>query len=347
MRQLIALAALMSAVPANATVLFAGDFETGDISQWSKAQIVAPDRIQIVTSPRRQGAYAARVEVRQGDDPINASGNRAELVWSKNPEQEGNERWYGWSTLWPDDYPSQKTWQLFVQWHHSGCCGSPPVELYVNGETMSLRLNASQVVWNEPLVRGKWHDFVMHVKWSSDPKIGYVELWYDGKLALPKTYAPNMYAGEVNYLKMGLYRNATIQPTGVIFHDGMTVATTQAEVQPPPPAPLPEQDAGAEPDSGDDCEACAGAPGVEATAGAAGALDSSGTGGSGASGSGGSGGSASGGTSGADAGAAHHADGAGEQGSCSMSGKGRPPLAPLAALALLLCAIAGRRRRRH
>jgi hypothetical protein len=250
MRPLLLSAMLLStfgaSLPAGATTLFTGDFETGDLSQWTKAQVVAADRIQVVASPRRQGSFAARFEVRQGDDPINASGNRAELVWSKNPETEGSERWYGWSTLWPEGYPSEKTWQLFTQWHHSGCCGSPPMELYVNGETIYLRVNASQVVWSEPLVRGKWHDFVMHVKWSSSASVGYVELWYDGKLALPKTYGKNLYAGEVNTMKIGLYRNATIQPVGVLYHDGMRVGTSREEVElaveppssPPDPGPV-------------------------------------------------------------------------------------------------------------
>jgi hypothetical protein len=232
---------------ANAAVVWRGDFETGNISQWSKAQMVASDRLQVVSSPVREGKHALRAEVRQGDDPINASGNRAELVWTQ-PEEEGNDRYYSWSTMWPADYPSEATWQLFTQWHHSGNNGSPPLEMYVNGENMNLRVEAQNVIWTQPLERGKWHDFVLHVKWSSDPAVGFVEIWYDGKQVLKKTSAATMYPGMVNYLKQGLYRNETISKPGVIYHDGMTVGTTLADVMPasaPAPAPAPTPAAGA------------------------------------------------------------------------------------------------------
>jgi hypothetical protein len=35
----------------------------------------------VVTSPHRQGNYALRATVKDGDDPINASGNRNELAY--------------------------------------------------------------------------------------------------------------------------------------------------------------------------------------------------------------------------------------------------------------------------
>jgi hypothetical protein len=229
MRWSLAAALLLLSTPASATVLWRGDFETGDKSQWEGAQAASPDRLRIVETPVRQGKYALRVEVRNGD--FVSSGNRAELVRTVR-DKEGDERFYAWSTMWPMDYPSVATWQLFTQWHHDGSSGSPPFEMFVNGEEMNLRVMASTVLWKAPLDRGKWHDFILHVKWSSSATIGFVELWYDGALVLPKKSAATMYAGQDNYLKFGLYRNATIMPTAVIFHDGMTMATTLEDVQP-------------------------------------------------------------------------------------------------------------------
>ncbi|MFZ5472299.1 MAG: polysaccharide lyase, partial [Myxococcota bacterium] len=220
-----------------ATVVWRGDFETGDLSQWSKAQQVSPDRLQVVTSPVREGAYALKATVRQGDDPIGASGNRNELVYFGN-EAAGSEYFYKWSTMFASDYPSASTWQLFAQWHHFGCCGSPPVQLIVNGERLILA-GVGQEVWSAPLQRGKWYDFVFHVKWSADPRVGFMELWVDGELALPKTSVATMFAGDSNYLKLGLYRNDTIAPVGVVFHDGFLQASTLEDVIPPKPPPPP------------------------------------------------------------------------------------------------------------
>ncbi len=226
-----------------AGVVWKGDFETGDTSQYTSAQRVSADRLQVVRSPVRQGRYALKATVRQGDDPINSSGNRNELVY-QGYEKEGSEYYYRWQVLFPADYPSVKTWQVFTQWHHDGCCGSPPVEFFVYGEEIRLTLTDSVTPWRTTLVRGQWQDFILHVRWSSDPNVGFVELWHNGQLVLPKSKHATMYAGDGIYLKLGLYRSDTVQPVGVVYHDGFVQATQLADVLPPPPAPQPTPDAG-------------------------------------------------------------------------------------------------------
>lgn len=216
---------------APSTVVWRADFETGDISQWSSSQKVSADRLAVVTSPVAQGRYALKATVRQGDDPINASGNRNELVKMTN-EPAGSEYYYHWNTMFDSSFPSEKHWQLFTQWHHSGGDGSPPVEFYVYGEEMRLNIGGSPgtQVWQAPLERGKWKDFVFHVKWSSDPKVGFVELYVDRKLVLPKRYIATQFKGQVNYLKVGLYRDERIQPVGVVFHDNWIMGKSLDDV---------------------------------------------------------------------------------------------------------------------
>jgi MYXO-CTERM domain-containing protein len=233
-----------------AGIVWKGDFETGDLSQYSGMQRVSADRLQVVASPVAQGRYALMATVRQGDDPINSSGNRNELYY-QGREQEGSEYYYHWQVLFPADYPSEKTWQVFTQWHHNGCCGSPPVEFFVYGEEIRLTLTDSVTPWSTKLVRGQWQDFVFHVKWSSDPAVGFVELWHNGQRVLSRYAHATMYAGDGIYLKLGLYRSDTVQPVGVVYHDGFTQATQLEDVLPPAPAPQPSPDAGTPaPDAG-------------------------------------------------------------------------------------------------
>lgn len=219
--------------PPPSTVVWRGDFETGDRLQWTKAQMVSPDRLQVVSSPLREGRYALKVTVKQGDDPINSSGNRNELV-RMTREPTGSEYYYRWSTLFASDFPSVRTWQLFAQWHHEGSSGSPPVEFYVNGEEMRLNVGGTSgtIVWRAPLVRGSWQDFVFHVKWSPNSSVGFVELYHNGKLVLPKRYIATQYSGMLNYLKLGLYRNETVAQTGVLYHDGFIMAKSLSDVMP-------------------------------------------------------------------------------------------------------------------
>ncbi|MCY1078378.1 polysaccharide lyase [Archangium lansingense] len=230
---------LAAATPAAASTLWRGDFETGDWSQYSKAQSMAADRLQVVESPVREGRYSLRAEVRQGDDPINASGNRNEFV-RFDGASEGTEFYYGWSTLWPSDYPMTPNWQVFMQWHHPGAGGAPPVRFVLGcsaadcgkpmPDTLFLIVNGKTVWTKAPVTAGDWHDFILHIKWSADASTGFVELWYDGELVLPKRYTRTMFSSsDVNYLKMGLYRDEAIQPTAVLYHDGLVQATTLEE----------------------------------------------------------------------------------------------------------------------
>ncbi|MFL5346542.1 MAG: heparin lyase I family protein [Hyalangium sp.] len=216
--------------PAPSTPVWSGNFETGSLSQWSGQQRVSADRLQLVSSPLREGRYALKVTVKQGDNPISASGNRNEL-FRLTHEPVGSEYYYRWSTMFAPDFPSPKTWQLFAQWHHEGSSGSPPVEFVVNNGVMSLNCSGTQV-WSTPLVRGAWQDFVFHAKWSPNASVGFVELYLNGQLVLPKRSCATQFSGMLNYLKVGLYRNSTIAPVGVLYHDGWTMGRTLSDVLP-------------------------------------------------------------------------------------------------------------------
>ncbi|ADO74960.1 polysaccharide lyase [Stigmatella aurantiaca] len=235
------LAVILVVGPARADVVWRGDFETGDHSQYSHSQMVRADRLAVVTSPVAEGKYALKAMVKQGDDPINASGNRNELVYLSN-EQVGSEYYYRWKVMFAPDFPSVKTWQVFTQWHHDGCCGSPPVEFFVYGEEIRLTMTDSVTPWRTPLTRGVWHEFIFHVKWSADAKVGFIELWHNGQQVLKKRNLATMYAGMKSYMKLGLYRSDTIKETGVVYHDGLIQATALEDVLPPPPPPESEED---------------------------------------------------------------------------------------------------------
>jgi uncharacterized protein (TIGR03382 family) len=236
--------ALLLPAVASASVVWKGDFETGNTSQWEREQSVSSSRLQVVSSPVRQGRYALKAVVRKGDDPIDASGNRNELL-HLSYEPSGSEYFYKWSTFFPSSFPRSSRWQIFAQWHHTGLNGSPPLEFYIIDDVIHLRAGGvnGKVVYRAPLQRGKWNDYVLHVKWSADPRVGFVELYHNGKLALPKTKAATQFSGQRNYLKLGLYRDESITPEGVVFHDGFTIATKLEDVMPPPavatPAPKP------------------------------------------------------------------------------------------------------------
>jgi hypothetical protein len=213
------------------------DFETGDLSQYDSAQRAADDRLTVVQRPKREGNYAARFEVRAGDTQAATTGLRAELIAERDGGRmatAGDERWYSWSTLFPSSYRLSDQWQTFVQWKNDGT-GSPPLAMTVNGDEIRLsggEQNEFHEFWSAPIDRGRWHDFVAHIRWSPNRRSGFVELWHDGRKVVPRTWTATLYRDEdgraiPNYLKIGLYRSSAIKATQVIYHDALEVAPTR------------------------------------------------------------------------------------------------------------------------
>ncbi len=245
-------AVLAPVLVAQAEVKWKANFEVGNRSEWDSTQMVDVSRLLVVQEVAREGKRSLKATVVAGDNPIQASGNRNEII-RQTREAPGSEYWYKWSVRFSSKFPSVKTWQLFTQWHHDGCCGSPPVEFYVYGEEVRLNVGGSPgtQVWMTPLKRGVWYDFVFHVKWSPDPKVGFVHLYLNGKEVLKPTPIATMFTEKgqpvLNYLKAGLYRNESIKDTAWLYLDDFVMATRKEDVLPetqPVPPPPPATDAG-------------------------------------------------------------------------------------------------------
>jgi hypothetical protein len=293
----------VAAQQADPDVIWKGDFESGPSSltghcsagddQWCALQATRPQQVQVVEDPVAQGRYAVRFEVKYGDFFSYYSDSRSLItgppaLW----ENEGNERWYRWQALWPQDWvgsypkwdelwnPAARSWAAsLIVWHHDANggveAGSAPFYLgagdndiwlcLVNQATSECREKLSLA----PLQRSHWHDFIMHAKWSSQPGIGFLEMWIDGVNVLPKHFAQNMYPGMRNYLIVGLYRNGHIgDPNllypngthvygtngtpGVAYLDGFIIGKTQQSVlnERPWGTPAPDAGSGATADGG-------------------------------------------------------------------------------------------------
>jgi Polysaccharide lyase len=200
------------------------DYENADPSRYG-AQRVAPDRIRAVTAPFpvAEGKYSGRYEVREGDNPV-CCGSRAEIL-VQTSEDEGDDRWYTWATLFDDSFPTNGGWQVVTQWH-SGIDGVPPMGFYAENGTYYLRTssdtsgNGIKRLWETKFQKNVWYRIKLHVKWSSNSSVGFVEMWVNGQLVTPKTFTRNMYSGSGNYFKQGYYRQFGIGGTGVVYHDG-------------------------------------------------------------------------------------------------------------------------------
>jgi hypothetical protein len=226
-----------AAAPAGGWVVFVGDFEFGDFGQWTQCQnrvysgpckdmAVEFYGMQVLGGNARQGQYAARFELRDGDHPEWGGGERAEVArYGSGRVHEGDERWYEFSLMFDPSFPVQTSKSVMVmQWHGADDL-PPPLGLEVQGEGQlvlsSLFPEGPSMVIGD-IARGQWVDYVVHAKFSKASETGWVEVYRNGVLTVPRHARANMNS-DADYLKMGLYRNTQETSTAVMWADGMRI----------------------------------------------------------------------------------------------------------------------------
>ena len=223
-----------AAVPVGARQLFVGNFDSRNFCQWATVQN------RVANTPGcayDQGFYgmqvqsdgsahptAARFEVRDGDIPEFGGGERAEVRAPQVMDvREGDERWYEFSFKFGSTFPTPTSWFEVMQWHAGS--GSPPLALEVATDgTLQLVNNRGEAPRRTigAIKRGTWVRYVLHVKFSNDPAVGFAEVYQDGKLVVGRHSRKTM-ASDVGYLKTGIYRDAREQATAVLWQDGLRV----------------------------------------------------------------------------------------------------------------------------
>ncbi len=257
-RQALAVAVLLLvAAPASATVVWRGDFETGTTKQWTS--LLFGPHITVVGTPVRHGKFAARCEVHNEDKWGNGL-RRVELSYTPTAATfENSERYYAFSVMQAPDMPLSQTYRT-----HIGYWESYPLYKQV----MDFSVDKNQLVFsawlNKPDGRpggtlfrgsfapGRWHDFVLHVKWSTDPGVGFIELWYDGVRVVNKIAIQTMHleAGTKypSFFHIGVLRGDFEAEPVAVFVDSVMDATTFDDVAllaVPPDGGAPMPDAGA------------------------------------------------------------------------------------------------------
>jgi hypothetical protein len=199
---------------------------------------------------------AARFEVRDGDIPPFGGGERAEVTpgaWYAPSAgafvKEGDERWYSFSMKFDEGFQNPRhgpdSWFMVSQWFPQQG-GAPALTLQVTQDNyLELGGAGAAVPYRRkisPVKPGQWVDYVVHVKFSEDPNVGYAEVYENGKLVVEKHYRPTLVAGGGGaYYKQGVYRDVASTGTQVVWHDGLVIyegvapPTTLALSQSPSP----------------------------------------------------------------------------------------------------------------
>lgn len=228
-RFLLATSPLASA--AYGEVIWRGDFETGTTGQWSSDPKVGS--FKVVQEPVRAGRYALRIDgtnvARHGDNDRIEFQHQPKLPGTA----EGVERYFGWSVFLPNALTSDMHALGFFETRNSW---RQLMSFQAHGEDLLFSTRVPYALrWKGTgkLTPRRWHDFAVHVLWSRDPAKGFVEVWFDGELVVPRAMTATLLDDNPAFFQIGLFRATTDVPETVII-DEVIEATTLAEVTPPP-----------------------------------------------------------------------------------------------------------------
>ncbi len=237
------------------SLLWAGDAEPGDLSQfqdapWNNVGGTTPRVVQQLVRDGRSAIELGLKGATTAQDGI-CCGSRNELLPRFRNLVSGDDLYFGFSTYLAPGFPTSGGWQVITQFKHN-FDGSPPLSLNVENGQFSVQGGYGNPSGPQhflkpvgPATTGQWSDWVLHVKFSPDPSVGFVEVWRDGALVLPR-FAPGsgtMYPGPggqaASLLKIGPYRDSSIATPGTMYFDNWRIGTTQEAVARSVPAPSP------------------------------------------------------------------------------------------------------------
>jgi hypothetical protein len=189
-------------------------------------------KVVIENSPVLPGHKAFKFNSQAAEYP---NGPRAELLDTANKFQENDDWWFG-DVLYIRS--GQPPWQAgnhtVMQFKNDGT-GSPPLNLdirnFSNGGLTAQAETPTGTKYPVIVPMSQLYDrpipIEIHVKFSSDPSIGYFEVWADGKVVIPALKMATLYPGLHSYLKQGQYGN---QATTYTYWHGARRGASRASV---------------------------------------------------------------------------------------------------------------------
>lgn len=211
---------LAVAVPAQAAVVFADGFESGDTSAFDYD--LNPEGLSVVIAPEPvlAGTHALKAEL------------TAQTVWDNGifrteiqrvPREarvlEGTEIYFGWSVYLPKALP---TGDYQLGYFETRSTYNQVFSLHARGSDLFLYMNhsAPDSPSNHPglLEVGKWHRIVYHVKSSADPAVGFVSLWWDGVKLVDQMHGKTFVDTDGALVQIGLLKNPPEPPEPVVLY---------------------------------------------------------------------------------------------------------------------------------
>ena len=243
-----------SGEPPVGDLIFVGDWETGDVSQFDGTSQCEPGRILVYSdadapadapSPR-QGAFAARFRVHDTDvAPCTPNATPRTNAYKLGLFMEGDEIWQAWSVYVPAAVANAPDgWMVIEEDYGPPFAGPPAVGwaiLFYDAPVFAMDTEGS-TQWSTPLMTDRWIDYLVHKRFSQSAASGFVEAWVDGQ---PLTFSgcggctqlplATMSAGQT-LLDLIMLQYRAIDASGAgdfmdIYFDDVRIGTTRDVVE--------------------------------------------------------------------------------------------------------------------
>src|SRR3712207_964580 len=116
---------------------------------------------------------------------------------------------------------------ILTQWKGQAS-GRPPAALELRGDSWWLggKKGADRLAQAVP---GQWTQFVIGLHLSTDPDVGWAEVWVNGQNVLPRDHRATLRTNDGKtdpvYLKQGIYRSKDWDTTHVAYFSSLSVGT--------------------------------------------------------------------------------------------------------------------------
>ncbi|HVJ17693.1 MAG TPA: heparin lyase I family protein [Polyangiaceae bacterium] len=220
--------------PAHAAVIWTGDFESGDLSQWDGVtNETKGDRvnIEIVEDIVTQGTKACRFEI-HGDDDFSNTQSRTQVTRRSERTGEGQDVYMAKYVLMPAD---AKVRNQIQYWESDGYKNN--VDFWVEpkeggGTTINFGtgLLGADVHWTADLTLNQWHLVAHHIHWSQDASQGSISVWYDGVLVVDAIKLATKPDNQSLFTQLGFHRAERDDLVDVIYIDGVIEADSEVDI---------------------------------------------------------------------------------------------------------------------
>ncbi len=224
---------------ASAEVVWVGDFETGDTSQFNfvlNEEIDGTPYVNVLGEQVAEGEFAARIEL--FNDAVWPNGlKRVELQHRPDDPRtaEGATTFFAWSFYLPETLSVDPSQQI-AYWESNGSF-QQMMAFQVEGEEISFytRRPDNVLQWQDgsALTPGEWHRSAMRVLWSTDPGVGEVDVWFDGDQVVDQASAQTLADSNPHFVQFGLLRGAVeFADVPTIYIDDAVEGDTLDDVRP-------------------------------------------------------------------------------------------------------------------